>query len=332
MFAELSVSVWPDRVRVGAIAMAVAVATMCGMSRSAVAADDAQSKPSSSGIQWHPGPYKAALGDVGQIDIPQGYKFADKDGTRRLMELTQNPSSEGELGTVVPEDGSWFIVFDFDEIGYVKDDEKASLDADKILATLKRNAERSNELRKQRGWPAFHLVGWSKAPFYDDATHNLTWATLGQSDDAKEGQTVNYSTRLLGRRGAMSADLVIAPEQLQQALPAAESVLKGYSFLPGNRYAEFVKGDKVATYGLTALIAGGAAAAVVKTGLLTKLIAALAAFWKVIAVAFAAMFAAIKRFFVNLKSKLTGESRAGETAEEREQIEASIVSSDRDPR
>ena len=47
--------------------------------------------------------------------------------------------------------------------------------------------------------------------------------------------------------------------------------------------------DKLATYGLTALVVGGGAAALAKSGLLAKL-------WKPIAAAFVALVAGLKRF------------------------------------
>ena len=47
-------------------------------------------------------------------------------------------------------------------------------------------------------------------------------------------------------------------------------------FKAGSRYAEFGQGDKIAAYGLTALVAGGAGAALAKSGLLSKM-------WKAIA-------------------------------------------------
>jgi uncharacterized membrane-anchored protein len=305
-------------------------AVLCG--GVSFAADDP--KPSGSGIEWHQGPYTAMLGDIAQIDVPAGFMFADAAGTRRLMELTHNPSSNSELGVVIPVDktgpnSGWFLLFEFNEIGHVSDSDK-SLDADKIFTNLGKNTEDANQFRKEKGWAGFHLERWAKPPFYDETTHNLTWATLGKSDDPKEGETVNYSTRILGRRGAMSVDLVIDPTQMDVALPASQQVLRNFSFRQGNRYAEFVKGDKVATYGLAALIAGGAAAAVVKTGLLTKLLAALAAFWKLIAVGIAAVGTWIKRFFQNLKSKVTGERPASEIEAERKAIEASSISSDHD--
>jgi uncharacterized membrane-anchored protein len=43
-------------------------------------------------------------------------------------------------------------------------------------------------------------------------------------------------------------------------------LLQNYSFNEGEKYSEFRSGDKIAEYGLSALIVGGAAAAAVKTG------------------------------------------------------------------
>jgi len=299
------------------------------------AADD--QKPSSpSGIEWHKGPYKAHLGEIAEIEVPKGYMFTDAAGTKRFMELTHNPSGDSELGLLMPvrqegdSNNDWFILFDFDEIGYVSDSEKSSLNADKILASLQKDTEAGNEFRKQKGWAAFHLSGWQKPPFYDEKFHNLTWATLGYSDDSKEGQTVNYATRLLGRRGTMRVDLVLDPNEMNTAIPIQQQLLSGFTFTQGNRYAEFMKGDKVASYGLTALIAGGAAAAVVKTGLLTKFIALLAAFWKFIVVGFVALGTSIKKFFVGIKNRLSGKNSDQTDYPEQKQIEASVVSSDHD--
>src|SRR5260370_5326909 len=288
------------------------------------------------GIEWHKGPYQAHLGAIADIEIPKGYAFTDNVGTRRFMELTHNPSSDNELGLIMPIGQSgdssnfWFLLFDFDEVGYVSDSEKSSLDGDKILASLQKGTERSNELRKEKGWAPFHLSGWQKPPFYDERTHNLTWATLGNSDDPKEGKTVNYSTRILGRRGAISVDLVLDPSQLDEVLPAYQQLLAGFSFTPGGRYAEFVKGDKVASYGLTALIAGGAAAAAVKTGLFAKLIAGLASLWKFVLVGLLSLGSSSKRLLSTLKSSLSDEDSNAITYPDQKQIGAGTISSDHD--
>ena len=46
------------------------------------------------------------------------------------------------------EDG-WFVVFDFSDMGYVKDDDKDELDAKAILASIKEGTEASNKVRKR---------------------------------------------------------------------------------------------------------------------------------------------------------------------------------------
>jgi uncharacterized membrane-anchored protein len=91
----------------------------------------------------------------------------------------------------------------------------------------------------------------------------------------------------------MSVQLVADPATIGVATTEFNDVLRGYSYAPGQRYAEFQQGDKLAGYGLTALIAGGAGAAAVKTGVLQKL-------WKVIVIGFVAVVAAIRRFFAGL--------------------------------
>lgn len=241
-------------------------------------------------IRWQAGPTAGSLGDIAQITVPEGFRFTGQAGTRTFLELTQNPTNGSELGILLPESaesGRWFVVFEFDSIGYVKDDEKDSLDADGMISSIKKGTEAANEERKRRGWSTMRIVGWHTPPFYDTRTNNLTWAITGAGD---EGNVVNYSVRLLGRRGVMNVDLVLSPEEVDAVVPAFEKVMSGFSFKPGSRYAEFVQGDKVAAYGLTALVAGGAGAALAKSGLLGKL-------WKAIVVGVLALVGAIKKLF-----------------------------------
>ncbi|HUF28268.1 MAG TPA: DUF2167 domain-containing protein [Gemmatimonadaceae bacterium] len=249
-------------------------------------------------IQWTPGPTVGRLGSIAQITIPEGYSFTGKAGAQRFMELTENPSSGDELGVLIPntddDDEFWFVVFEFKQMGYVKDDEKAALDADDILKSIRKGNDAGNKIRRKRGWPTLSVVGWEKEPFYDANTNNLTWAIRGAVDDvADSGESVNYSTRVLGRRGTMNVDLVIDPALVEHVVPEFEWLLTQFEYLSGNRYAEWVEGDAVAKYGLTALVAGGAGALAVKSGLLQK-------FGKLILVAIAAIVSAVARSMKSL--------------------------------
>jgi uncharacterized membrane-anchored protein len=268
-------------------------------------------------IDWQDGPTVGKLGDLAEIKVPEGYRFAGADGTRKFLELTQNPPSGAELGVLIPERKEneqagefWFVIFEFHDIGYVKDDDRDKLDADALLKELQTNTEEGNKERAKHGWPAYNIDGWYKPPFYDVSTKNLTWATHGHAiENGKEDKSVNYSIRILGRHGTMDVDLVLGPEVVSNVLPRFAEVLKGFSFKTGHSYAEFRPGDKVAEYGLAALVAGGATAIAFKTGLLAK-------FWKLIVAMFVALSAMLKRAVNYLKRVLTGKASEETTQSE----------------
>jgi uncharacterized membrane-anchored protein len=271
---------------------------LCTVLVAGVLSTRAVAQPSSSAeslrdIKWIAGPATADLESIARIVVPDGFRFADAVGAKRFMELTHNIPGR-ELGVILPPDGNWFVTFDFNPIGYVKDDEKDTIDADQLMANIKRATERGNEERKRRGWETMTVTGWQQAPRYDMQTNHLTWAIRGKAEAGDE--VINHSVRLLGRGGVMQADLVLSLEHIATTLPQLNQLLTGFSFKPGQRYAEFRSGDKVAAYGLTALVAGGAGAAAAKSGLLAKL-------WKAIVLGFIAVVGAIRRTVGNLFGK-----------------------------
>jgi uncharacterized membrane-anchored protein len=245
----------------------------------------------------------AKLGTVAKIKVPAGYLFADSEGARTALERSQNIPSGDELGIIVPasEDESWWVLFEFNDTGFIKDDEKSSLDAAKLLDSIQKNTEEANEEREKKGWKPFHVMGWYTQPYYDAKTNNLTWAINGAEDKGIH-PSVNYSIRILGRRGTMNVDVILGPTEMGAVEPKFKALMTGFSFTTGNRYADFVEGDKVAEYGLTALIAGGATAVAIKTGLFAR-------FWKLLVVLFIAIMGAIRRLWDSIKRFFSGDSR-----------------------
>ena len=239
------------------------------------------------------GPMQVKIGDIAEIKVPQGYCFADGENTRKLLEMMGNPPSNNELGYLAPLSHEWFIVFIFSETGYIKDDEKDKLDADQILNALKEGNKQGNKWRMEQNLPVLNLIGWHTKPYYDNKTNNMEWGTLAESEGHK---ILNYNIRYLGRKGVMEIILVDNPEKFAGTIVKAKTLLKEYSFNTGNKYGEFRPGDKIAEYGLTALVTGGAVAAAAKSGLLQK-------FWKIIVVGFLAVAAAAKRFIGKILGK-----------------------------
>ena len=239
---------------------------------------------------WTPGPTVGQLGNQASVSVPEDYMFLDAKATKLFLEQNQNIPDGDELGAVLrigENDDYWFAIFSYEETGHVDDSDRSKIDADALMKSMKKGNEQGNAERRKRGWSELTLEGWHKSPYYDPATNNLTWATrLDSSGNA----VINHSVRLLGRTGTMSVALVADPSMIDTATTEFNDVLQGYSYNSGRRYAEFVKGDKLAGYGLTALIAGGAGAAAVKSGLLQKA-------WKFIVMLFVAAIAGLRKLF-----------------------------------
>lgn len=208
-------------------------------------------------IAWEPAGTDAQLGTEAHITIPEGYRFTSRKGTQTLMQLYGNLLTQMEQGYVEPvdDDESWFVVFEYENSGYVKDDEKGDIDADAILAEFKEGDKAANEERQKMGMPALNTVGWLVPPYYNDKTHNLEWALLLESEGQ---QNVNYNIRLLGREGSMNVTVVMGTEEFKAVQDKIPALLEGFAFKPGRTYAEYKEGDKLADYGLMALLGVGA--------------------------------------------------------------------------
>jgi uncharacterized membrane-anchored protein len=252
--------------------------------------DDADVARQMQSLAWQRGPTDGSIGGIATIKVAEGMAFLDGPNTRRFLELNGNPPRDNRYALIGP-DGTWFAIFFFEDSGYVKDDEK--LDPAELLKSLQEADKPANEERKRLGLRPLHTDGWIVAPHYDTATKRLEWGMRLRGDDGH--LLVNYTIRLLGRRGVMHAILVSDPESLDREIAEFKTVLTGYDFSSGQRYAEFRAGDKVAEYGLAALVLGGAAAVATKTGFFK-------AFGKLIVVGVVALGAALAAAF----KKLTG--------------------------
>jgi len=237
-------------------------------------------------LDWQMGPTDGHIDGRASITVPDGYAFLGTRDTDRFLELGENiPTGRDHLFTPLSLD--WSVYFSFDPSGYVQDSE--DLDTDAILDSIKEGNAASNEERRKRGWDGMEIVGWHTRPRYDPATNRLEWAVLATTGGH---EVVNYNTRFLGRKGVMEATLVTAPESLDAAIREFNGLASGFAFDPGEKYAEYRDGDKLAGYGLAALVAGGAAAVAAKGG---------AKFGKAIIfgviAGFAALWAGVKRLF-----------------------------------
>jgi uncharacterized membrane-anchored protein len=223
------------------------------------------------------------VGDIATLSVGEGFYYLDrKDANYVLTELWGNPPSEGTLGMLFParytplDFENWGIEVNFDDIGYVSDEDAAGYDYDVLLEQMQADTRAENGWRRENGYPAIELIGWAAAPRYDQAERKLYWA----KELAFEGDpshTLNYNIRALGRRGVLNLNFIAGIEALAEVQAAVPDVLGMVSFSEGNRYSDFDPSvDTVAAVGIGGLIAGKVLA---KTGLLAVALVALKKFW-----------------------------------------------------
>ncbi|HEY2395057.1 MAG TPA: DUF2167 domain-containing protein [Rudaea sp.] len=236
------------------------------------------------------------------LNLTSEFRFLDAhDAQRVLHDLWGNPPDAEVLGMLIPagaaltdEKNSWVVVISYSDDGHVSDSEASTLDYDKLLKEMQQSARDSKAEREKQGYPAIEIVGWATPPHYDAASNKLYWARELNFAGAHE-HTLNYDIRVLGRGGYLSFNAVAGMHQLAMVKERMPQVLDMAQFDAGQRYADFNSStDKIAAYGIGALVAGAIAA---KAGLFAKLLVLLLAFKKVVIVGFLAVAAAVRKFF-----------------------------------
>jgi uncharacterized membrane-anchored protein len=247
------------------------------------------------------------------IHLTDDFKFLGPEDSRKVLhDLSGNPDDPEILGMIFPKKSSddataseWAVTIHYDEGGYVRDDDAGTINYDDLLKKMQQEVLDGNAERAKEGYRTAELVGWAAQPHYDKASHKLYWAKeLKFGNDPEE--TLNYDIRILGRRGVLVLTVIAAQSDFPQINDEVPSILSMVDFQPGNTYADFdPKIDKVAEYGLTALIAGGALAGAAKLGLFGLALKGLIAGWKFILIGLAAIVAGAKKLW----GKFSGKSK-----------------------
>jgi len=237
---------------------------------------------------------------VATLHLGEKYRYLDPNETNKLLMAWGNESDTTTQGTIIANDvdpwseSGWAVILTYDDDGHIDDSDAAEIDYDDMLKDMKEGTEDYNAERKKAGFEAVHLVGWAEKPHYDASAKKLYWAKE-LNFEGTSGNTLNYDVRVLGREGVLSMNAVATMNSLEQIRGEMRPLIEVAEFNEGYRYGEFnAKTDRVAEYGLAALIAAGVGA---KLGLFAKLGALLLAFKKFIILGFIALGAFIKKLF-----------------------------------
>lgn len=244
---------------------------------------------------------------VAKLALPTGFKFLDEAQTRQvLVDLWGNPNAEGCLGMIFPEedgvlkDGGYAFVIQYDEIGYVEDDDADDMDYAELLTSLQEEEAEENKQRQEQGYEPAYTIGWASEPYYDKTNKVLHWAKEIKFGDSATVNTLNYNVRVLGRKGVLILNAVASMNDLDLVKQHVPDVLNIVQFNEGFRYADFdSKVDDVAAWTIGGLVAGKVLA---KAGLF----ALLAKFGGKILLVLGAAGAGLWRFFSNRRKDAGG--------------------------
>ena len=245
------------------------------------------------------------------MNLPDSMLYLNPEDTQRVVvDLWANPPSEIKyLGMIVPsvesltdKDG-WSVLIDYSEDGYIKDDEADKINYDDMLKSMKEGTVEDSKERVKQGYPTIELLGWAEPPHYDKDSKKLYWAKEFKFGDSSTIE-LNYNVRILGRRGVLVLNALASKDKLQMIHTEMQNVLNIVEFNEGHRYTDFIPGkDKVAEYGIGALIAGGLLA---KTGFFKALLGILLAAKKFIIVGVIAVGVFLRKLL--MKPKISKES------------------------
>lgn len=260
---------------------------------------------------------------IGKIKIPIGFKYLNPEQAERvLVDLWGNPKGDNlTLGLILPEklgvlsENGYVFNIQYDEIGYVKDDDADDIDYDELLTEMKKETVEGNKARIDEGYEPITVVGWAAKPFYDENRKILHWAKEIKFGEASTN-TLNYNIRILGRKGVLVLNAIATRNELALVQKDINKVLDIVQFNDGYQYKDFDSSvDNVAAWTIGGLVAGKVLA---KVGIF----AIIAKFGKLIALALFGFFGVFKNKVKNFFSRKKNEEKEIENIEEESTKEA----------
>lgn len=238
---------------------------------------------------------------VATLQVPESfYYLSPADAEKVLVGIWGNPTgfgkqSQGMLfpaGVTPLDDEAWAVTIGYEEDGYVSDEDAGDIDYGELLQQMKQDTREESKQRLKQGYDSIELVGWASQPYYESSSHKLHWAKeLKFGNDPVN--TLNYNIRVLGRKGVLVLNFIAGMNQKEMISHQLDGVLRMAEFNQGYRYDDFNPDiDKVAAYGIGALVAGKVVA---KTGLLAAALLLLKKFGIFILAGAAALFGKIFR-------------------------------------
>jgi len=237
-------------------------------------------------LHWAVGQH--ALADShGTFTAPQGVKAVTGSEARHADDVINGTSgSDSEAVAMVSTSGD-VLYLTFVSSGFVTADDWKEVDAPKMLQDIRDATDGQNEERKKNGQSGLQVDGWVQEPRFDAARHSVVWI-LKLHEDNGGRPFLNATALALGRDGYERFVLAADADNPAKARSELNSLVGNFSYNKGSRWTDHLSGDKLAGFGIAALVGTVAGATIAKT------------------VGFGALLLLLKKFFVLIVAAVIG--------------------------
>ena len=173
--------------------------------------------------------------------------------------------------------------------GYIKGDDWSKVDPDEFLEQLKSASVENNKERLKNGYNTVQDIRWHIKPEFNKDLGYVYYSLIVVFDDGNE--TYNSTAMVLGREGYTDLTFVFK-ESIAHLMPnEIDKVVQSFDYNSGVQYSDFKAGDKIAAYGVGALVAGSLGIkGLAKTGGLAVIAAFAKKLWFIILLPFIFLF------------------------------------------
>lgn len=211
----------------------------------------------------------------------------------RFDALINGEGDSNTEGIVVRKAGDT-VFFQFTGDGYIDIDDWGTLDPSRLINAIRDNTEKSNSMRREKDLSPLHVEGWLKEPTLDKTTKTVFWAISIRRDDGR--RLANSVALRLGRSGY---EKVIWAGNIatNEAGGVLDTILAAHRYDPGQRYEDHAAGDKLAGYGIAALVGAVAGAKLAKVAAAGGLLLLFKKFWFLVFAPLALLYRKLKSAF-----------------------------------
>jgi len=173
---------------------------------SPAAVEPAQPEPQT--LPWKIGTPATPIGDdLAEIDLGEAQIYLDRAGTRRFLELTQNPTSGSEMAVVALRPTSSVfpgLRVERDRLRQGRREGRTRRQRDARIDP-RSDGGRNEERQPSADGRRWRYARWQQEPHYDTASNHLTWADRGCERRAPDDEPHRQAAR---RKGVMTVTLV----------------------------------------------------------------------------------------------------------------------------